>query len=200
MMQIMSEFGEVVGIDFSDDAVMLARKRGAGQVVKGDLNNFRFERERFHVVVCLDVLYHSGIRDDLAVISHFYEILKPGGILILNLPAFECLRREHDQVVHTRERYRKKAFSAELRRTGFWIMKAVYRLPLLFFIIIIWKIVKGKENVVKPGTDLKELPEWLNSCLTCYGRIDNFLISIGPGFPVGSSLYVVAKKPPSNQY
>jgi SAM-dependent methyltransferase len=200
MMQILSKFGEVVGIDYSDEAIFFARKRASGHILKGDLNHYRFDKESFHVVVCLDVLYHSGIRDEMAVINHFYEILKPGGILILNLPAFECLRREHDQVVHTRERYRKKTFTARLRLTGFGVVKAVYRLPLLFFIILILKKLKGKKSEMKPGTDLKALPDWLNSCLMCYGRIDNFLISKGIEYPVGSSLYVVAKKPFSNQF
>ncbi len=200
MMQVMQKFGEVTGIDYSDEALFFARKRTSGQVLSGDLNHFRFEKESFHVVVCLDVLYHSGIRDDMAVISHFHEILKPGGILILNLPAFECLRREHDQVVHTRQRYKKKPFTTQLRQTGFGIMKAVYRLPLLFFVILISKKLTGKKNGMKPGTDLKVLPGWLNACLICYGKVNNFLISKGLGFPLGSSLYVVAKKPSSNHF
>jgi SAM-dependent methyltransferase len=200
MLQIMAKFGEVVGIDFSDDAVTLARKRGTGQVVKGDLNDFRFEKESFHAVVCLDVLYHSGIQDDMVVVSRFFEALKPGGILILNLPAFECLRRAHDEVVHTRKRYNKKEFSIQLRKTGFGVMKAVYRLPLLFFVILISKKLKANAKEKRHDTDLKKLPGWLNSVLICYGKIDNYLIGRYIGFLPGSSLFVVAKKPQPDQF
>lgn len=194
MMQILQKYGVVYGIDYSEDAVSYARKRGLSNIVTGDLNNYHFKKESYHSIVCLDVLYHEGINDEVAVVKNFHHSLKTGGILVINLPAFEYLKRPHDIVVHTRKRYRKSEFTKELKVIGFSVISSSYRMPHLYFIILISNLFRGKNNLKKSESDLKELPNWLNTLLIFLGRIENYLIKIGFCFPVGSSLFVVAKK------
>jgi len=110
MMEILQPYGKVYGIDYSPDAVSYARQRGLQNVELGDLNDVLLEDHAYDVVVSLDVLYHSAIKDDKAIIEKFYYSLKEEGLLIINLPAFEYLKRSHDVVVHTKKRYRKNTF------------------------------------------------------------------------------------------
>lgn len=194
IMEILQKYGMVDGIDFSEDAVYYAKKRGLQNIVTADLNTHRFEKNSYHTVVCIDVLYHRGIQDEAAVVRKFYDTLKPGGILIINLPAFEYLRRSHDITVHTRKRYRKKEFVNELKEIGFSIICSGYRMPHLYFIILMAKMFRRKQNPDISGSDLKKLPDWLNSFLLFLGRTENNLLKRGIGIPVGSSLFVVAKK------
>jgi len=194
MMEILQKHGPVSGLDFSEEAVTLARKRGAGTVVRGDLNTYNFQKDYLDAVVCLDVLYHSGIKDDQAVIGKFYDTLKSGGTLIINLPAFEFLRRGHDTVVHTRKRYRRKEFVSQLKKAGFTVNTATYRLPLLFLVIMLSGIIKKPDRNMKKASDLKKLPRLFNAVLLCMGRWENRLTGAGICFPFGSSLFVVAQK------
>ena len=194
MMEICQKYGTVTGIDYSPDAVYYAKKRGLKNIEIGDLNNYHFENNSYDVVVCLDVLYHSAIENDLSVVEKFYHTLKEDGILIINLPAFEYLKRSHDIVVHTKKRYRKKAFENDLKAIGFTILKSSYRMPLLYFIILIAKLFRPKSKSTESESDLKALPDWLNTLLLNYGRLENWCLKQGFGFPVGSSLFVVAKK------
>lgn len=194
MMEICQKYGTIKGIDYSSDAVYYARKRGLTDVELGDLNNYPFEINAYDVIVCLDVLYHSAIENDRAVVEKFYSALKKDGILIINLPAFESLKRSHDVVVHTKKRYRKEAFEKDLKGIGFTIQKSSYRMVLLYFIILIAKLFQPKSKANESESDLKELPAWINTLLLLYGRSENWCINHGFGFPAGSSLFVVAKK------
>ena len=75
----LAKFGDVIGVDVSEDALKFARKRG--KVRKGDIANLPFKSETFDVVVCLDVLYHKWVDTKRA----FYElkrVLKKGGIFL----------------------------------------------------------------------------------------------------------------------
>jgi len=115
-------------------------------------------------------------------------------ILIINLPAFEYLKRPHDKAVLTKKRYRKREFVNDLKKIGFIIISSSYRMPHLYFIILISKLFKGKSDSKRSESDLKELPDWLNTILIFLGRIENSLLKRGFCIPVGSSLFVVAKK------
>jgi SAM-dependent methyltransferase len=194
MMEICSKYGNVTGIDFSTDAVALTKRRGIENVSIGDLNDYPLEKESFDIIICLDVLYHSGIHDDLAVAGKFLHGLKQDGILILNLPAFECLRRSHDEVVHTKKRYKKKSFVRDLENRGFSVLRATYRMPALFFIIIISKLITGKNRKKESESDLKEMPRWMNWLLLKLGKIENWWLKTGLTLPAGSSLFIVATK------
>jgi len=194
MMEICQKFGTVFGIDYSADAVGFAKKRGLNNVEMGDLNDYQFEKDTYNAVVCLDVLYHSAIQNDLAVIEKFYYTLKDDGILIINLPAFEYLKRSHDIVVHTKKRYRKKAFENDLKEIGFTILRSSYRMPHLYFIILISKLFSKKNKSNESESDLQELPAWLNSTLLFFGRVENRWLRNGFSIPMGSSLFTVAKK------
>jgi SAM-dependent methyltransferase len=194
MMEICQKYGTITGIDFSADAVNFAKKRGLNNVEIGDLNDYSFEKNTYDAIICLDVLYHSGIRNDLELVEKFYHSLKNDGILIINLPAFEYLKRSHDIVVHTQKRYRKKAFVKELKETGFFIISSSYRMPHLYFIILISKLFRKERNLKEAESDLKELPGWLNAILLNFGRLENWWLRRGFCIPMGSSLFIVAKK------
>ncbi len=194
LLEVLSPLVTAEGIDFSGKAVNLARKRGLKQVTTADLNIWEAPNEQYDIITSLDVLYHSGIKNDLVVLNKFYRALKPGGILVLNLAAFESLRRSHDQIVQTRKRYRKKPLCLDLKEIGFTIDKAFYRLPLIYLYIKIQKLFSSssKQEAV---SDLQQLPGWLNKLLFTYGKLENHYLLNGIGFPVGSSVFIVAHKP-----
>jgi 2-polyprenyl-3-methyl-5-hydroxy-6-metoxy-1,4-benzoquinol methylase len=194
LMTILDRYGDVTGFDFSEEAVRYSRERGADNVSIQDLNEWDPPRRAYHVVTCIDVLCHSAIRDVSSILAKFHSSLEEGGLLILNLPAFECLRRQHDIVVNTVRRCRRRPFRDTLREAGFTVEVASYRLAVLFLIILMRKLLGVFEARNKPASDLKVLPPAVNSLMLSLNRAENVLISRGLYPPLGSSLFVVARK------
>jgi SAM-dependent methyltransferase len=194
MMEILGKYGEITGIDFSEDAIGFCRKRGLQHLETGDLNQHVFEKDKYDAIVCLDVLYHAAIQDDTAVLEKFLGALKTGGTLVINLAAFEYLKRSHDVVVHAKKRYRRKSFVDDLKKTGFTVQYAGYRMPHLYFIILLAKLFSNDSKKEESESDLKALSGFMNSLLYHAGRVENRLIKLGFRFPIGSSLFVVANK------
>ncbi|MCX7847483.1 MAG: class I SAM-dependent methyltransferase [bacterium] len=196
MLQMLREVGEVVGIDGSERAVAYCRQRGLSEVTCEDLNTWEPRESAFDVIVCLDVLYHMGVADDVAVMRKFYAALVPGGMVILHLPAFECLRRAHDEVVMTRRRYTRKSAAQLACGGGFEVIGNCYRLWWLFFVALARKWRERVRNGYhEEESDLQPLPAWLNRILLGLARADNFFVRYGVSMPVGSSILLVGRKP-----
>ncbi|MDO5977540.1 class I SAM-dependent methyltransferase [Flavivirga spongiicola] len=193
LMELLSDYGTVSGIDYSEDAVIFSKKRGLKHISRNDLNDWE-PTEKYDVITSIDVLYHSAIKDDYKVLQKFYDGLSTGGTLILNLAAFNILRREHDVIVHTKRRYRKKTFVKKLEAVGFCIEKATYRMPLLFLIILLQKLIHKIFPPKKIASDVQETPKWINAIFYFLGKIENSFILKTGSIPFGSSLFIIAKK------
>jgi len=194
MMEMLDKYGTVEGMDYSDQAISFCKQRGLTQAKTGDLNTWDPPTGLYHIITSNDVIYNAGVKDDMAVVEKFHQALKEDGILILNLPAFEILRRKHDIAVSGQRRYRKKKTLMQLRKIGFTPVYAGYRLPPLFLLLL------AQKHLVEPfhkGTiesDLKPLPRFINSFLLWMHRLENKLIGAGIRLPFGSSLFLVCKK------
>src|SRR3989344_1703377 len=142
----MQRFGKVVGIDMSPEALRFAKKRKV-QVTQASIEKVPFKNQSFDVVVCIDVLTHASIKNDLIALKEFYRVLKPNGILILRVAAHPWLKLIHDKHVHVNHRYKRQELKDQLTKTGFKIEKLSFIHSLLFPLIIVkhtW------ENVTKP--------------------------------------------------
>lgn len=189
-------FGNVDGIDAAECAVGHCRQRGLTTVLCADLNTWEPVPAAYDVIVCLDVLYHQGIRDDAAVIRKFRAALKAGGMLIVQLPAFECLRRAHDVVVATKRRYTRSQARRLLSENGFEVQLCCYRLPWLFVAALFSKWYEGIYTAHSEArSDLEQMPQWLNGLLLALVRLENIFVRRGVSMPFGSSVFIVATPP-----
>ena len=194
LMTLLAPLGQVSGIDASDQALQYCRERGLSGVEIVDLNDWSPARV-YDVITCIDVLCHESVRDVGAVLGQFHRGLRPGGTLILNLPAFESLRRDHDRVVQTVRRLRREDLLPLLRERGFEIELSTYRLPALYYAIRLRKALAPSKEAATPESDLRMISPLLDTLLWWMNWIENRAILAGLRFPVGSSLFVAARKP-----
>ncbi len=202
--QLMSSYGDVDGVDASPEALECCRERGV-PATRCDLNDLELEPGSYDIITSIDVLYHRGIRDDVAVLERLRSGLRPGGMLLINLVAHEFLRSTHDVAVHTRERYTIKLLTERLERAGFEIDRITYRVALLFPLIAAYRILAGKfANRSVQGTDVASdvaLPHPLvNGLLLKSLRLENRLLATRASLPSGSSLFAVARKPAGGRH
>lgn len=182
----------VEGIDISPLAVQYCNERGLSNIRVADLNTVVLPANHYDAIVSLDVLYHRGIADVRSVLQHFFDALKPGGLLFLHLPAFETFRSYHDQCVHTERRFRLGEIKRLLRDTGFSVEWGSYRMAFLLPAILLMRACRT--HVQSSRSDLHTLPSFINAPFLWLSRLENTLSRACP-LPCGLSLYVLARKP-----
>lgn len=197
--QLMAAHGRVEGCDSSEIAIGFCRARGLDGVRQADLNDVELPRGRYDVITSLDVLYHAGIRDDAAVLGRLRDALGPGGLLLLHLPAWPCLRSTHDRAVGTRERYRRKPLLRKLQGAGFDVELVTYRVFFLFPPIALHRVLRRIWSRVARGggeatSDVSLPPRPVNASLLALLRFENRLLERFR-LPWGTSLLAVARAP-----
>jgi SAM-dependent methyltransferase len=102
---------EVVGMDMADEAIAFAAQRGV-KVLKGGLPApIPFEaNDKFDAVLMLDVLEH--LEHDVASAKAAADLLKPGGVMICTVPAYQWLYSQRDADHQHFRRYAKKQYRA----------------------------------------------------------------------------------------
>jgi ubiquinone/menaquinone biosynthesis C-methylase UbiE len=185
---------DIIGIDFSAQAVQSTRERDVGTVVNASVDAVPFGREIFDVIISLDVVLEMKAVHDCEALAEFHRVLKKQALLILNVTAFECLRGQHDDAVTVKHRYIKKTLAPILLNAGFTIVKMMYWNALFFPLLVIWRpLSRLFADTAQPVSDLALLPGWLNNMMTWISLKEMRLArTISP--PCGSSIFVLAKK------
>ena len=183
------------GMDVYQSAIDLTNSRNTGAaLLEASVNQVPAKGNSFDVIICRVVLGLGGI-EDLKVLLEFYRTLKPGGILLVNLPAFEFLRGAHDSAVRTSHRYTVDELRQKLNATGFAIRRITYWNALLFPLLFVWRKISAlKKNPGNPRSDFRPLPVWINEVLKFLLRIEQIAISY-VDVPFRTSVFAVAQKP-----
>ncbi len=187
-----------VGIDISPYSLDCCKERNLDSLARGSVDILPFRNSSFDVVISLDVIYHRQVMDDVVALQEFHRVLRPDGLLVLNLPAFESLRSPHDLVVHTKIRYTRVELAAKLQRANFRPEKLSYRNCFLFPIIWLirqWKNLSANRHkmIVPARSDVSRISAPLNQMLYLILGVENALLPYG-SFPCGTSLFCVARK------
>lgn len=189
----------VEGLDTSEEALRLCRGRGLDRVCLADLDVLEPPLDRYDAIALIDVLYHAGVTDDVAVMRRLGAALRPGGLLLIHVPALEALRSRHDVAVHTRERYTRAILSDRIRAAGLRVERIGYRVGLLFPLVAAHRLASRallprdvRAEAVRSDTSLPAA--WLNAILLGVTRLEARLARWVP-MPIGSSLLAVARRP-----
>lgn len=185
-------FGEVVGVDISPHALRFAKKRGI-TVVKASITDLPFQDNMFDLIVSVDVLYHKAVSRDDDALKEFFRVLKPGGLLILRVPANKWLKLAHDSFVHTKKRYEKKELSMLLKKTRFNIKKLSFVNALLLPLASLAYVFEKTKSKKEISSGVKPLHSVINSMLIFTLSLENRLLSFG-SLPFGLGLIAVCTK------
>ena len=142
MLHYLSRYGEVLGVDSDDQAVRFCHQRGAYQVRQvGPLpSRLPFEDGAFDLITMLDVLEH--IEDDRGTLRELYRLLRPGGMLMLAVPAYRFLWGPQDEISHHKRRYVASEIRERVTQAGFRIRRLSYFNSFLFPIITGVRVVR----------------------------------------------------------
>jgi SAM-dependent methyltransferase len=188
----LARLGTASGCDASPLALTRCRQRGLDAPFQADLLTIDLPPDSIDVITCIDVLCHHWIKDEVDVLKRFAAGLRPGGLLILQQPAFECLRGAHDLAVHTRTRVRRPQMRRWIESAGLTVERLTYRYAPLFPAIWLARVFSRSRTT---GESDVTIPHPLtNAVLGAVGALDNAWLRVAND-PFGSSLVALARKP-----
>ena len=96
----------ILGIEYSEEGRRLAHERKGTTLLAGSILDLPLLDETCAVSIALDVLEH--VEDDAKAFSELLRVTRPGGIVIINVPAFMSLWSDWDVSLGHFRRYRKR--------------------------------------------------------------------------------------------
>ncbi|MBI4860114.1 MAG: methyltransferase domain-containing protein [Candidatus Riflebacteria bacterium] len=196
-LEILRRRGHPVGLDSSRSALGFCRQRHLTGLLHGDGARLGLREGAFDLITAMDSLEH--IPDDVGTLRECLRVLKPGGQMLISVPAYGFLWSEHDEALHHVRRYSGAELRNKLTLAGFEVGKVTYVLFSLFFPILLFRIL---QNIFKkdpyPKTSLVMLPPLVNQLLVLINRIEKWLLR-WINFPFGVTIVAVARKPGGSQ-
>lgn len=186
---MLADFGDVVGIEPDATDRERANSRGAGRILPGALPDGIPTDELFETVLALDVIEH--VEDDVASVQALTNRLRPGGLLIVTVPAYQWLWSEHDRVNGHFRRYHRADLSAVLEPLPLKIELLSYFNTLLLPAVALVRTAGRIAGLDGAGTELP--PSRLNSLLTKVLASEAGVLA-RRSLPAGVSLVAVARR------
>ncbi len=185
----------IEGGDLFLEALQFCRKRVDVPLYQLDALNTPFADEQYDVVGLFDVIEH--IDDDEAVLKEAYRICKPGGRVILTVPAHKWLWSYFDVMSCHKRRYSKKELRQKLQRAGFTVEKVSFYVFFLFPVFFLYRAVENMRSAnnnkeLSSRAEVQTIP-LINRVFLAILRLEKLLIR-NTNLPLGTSLVAVARR------
>ncbi|MFN3875684.1 MAG: class I SAM-dependent methyltransferase [Flavobacteriales bacterium] len=177
------------GIDLSPAACAFARRKTGAQVALGSINALPYPDASFDVLVSLDVLGYP--MDRPATLRGFARVVKPGGLVVVNVAAYQWMLSYHDRAVGQVKRFSRSEAGGLLREAGLQVLRATFWNTLLFPLMVLKRKVLPAPEASDVAALHPAVDKLFGACLAAERR----LISFGAGLPFGGSLLLVAQRP-----
>jgi SAM-dependent methyltransferase len=192
MLDMLSEFGPVVGLDASPIAVGHCRER-FGDRLHVQLGRIPADLPLgAPLVTAFDVVEH--LEDDEAALAGIRASVAPGGLFICTVPAFRFLWSGHDVAHHHYRRYTRRTLRRRLLQAGFRIERISYFNTLLFPAVTAIRLAQRLRSGEAAASDASMPAPWANRALLALFGSERWLLRL-TSLPVGISLLAVCRRP-----
>jgi SAM-dependent methyltransferase len=186
-LEMLARFGTVDAVEMDDAARAVASDRLGRPALMATLPALEgVESGAYDLVALLDVLEH--VEEDRASLASIARRLKPGGKILLTVPAHPWMWSAHDIVNHHKRRYTKRGFRAAIEEAGLRVELLTYFNSLLFPLAAAARLagrVTGKQD-----SDDRLPPAPLNTAFEFLFGLERYAVGRVP-MPPGVSLVAV---------
>ena len=177
------------GTDVAPQAIEFCRRRGLTELHLGPLEQYP-RSAPFDLLTMLDMLEH--VEDDGSLLQAAHRLLRQGGHILVAVPAFPSLWSKHDEILHHKRRYTRRALRRVIEGAGFTVEH------LTFFNFFLFPVAWAKRAAARisgsqKANDLEIPPRILNTGLRAIFRLERPLLP-RVSLPFGLSLLCLARK------
>ncbi len=202
MMHHLSQYGRVTGLEIDGRPLKIARQRGY-EVEQFDATKpMPFAANTFEAITAFDVIEHN--QDDMAILRDSYRILKPGGHIIITVPAFMWLWSHNDDLNAHVRRYAEWELRRKMAMAGFEVGRVTFNnffvFPLVAMLILLRRALQTKPDLASHHVaeeeyqvEMEPSAPPVNAILTLVGQLEAALIG-RLDLPIGTSLIAVGQK------
>jgi SAM-dependent methyltransferase len=189
--------GFVVGMDLHLTGLGQARRGWPGPLVCADVTRPPFARP-FDLVGAFDVIEH--LTDDEGALRHLYSLVRPGGALLVTVPAHPSLWSYFDEAAHHVRRYRRRDLVEKVTASGFRVeFSSEFMASLLPMVWLRRRLWGRRGGSSLPVHDLAEaelkVPPLVNRPLRWVLRTEAKVVGRARRLPFGTSVVVLARRP-----
>jgi SAM-dependent methyltransferase len=184
---MLGSFGHVDAIEIDEGARDVAQGRLGRPILTAPLPGLDgIADASYDMIALLDVLEHIG--EDEASLASIRTKLKPGGKLLLTVPANPWMWSAHDLAHHHQRRYTMASLEAVVRKAGLKVELMSHFNSLLFPVAAVMRLI-GKATG-KTESDDKMPSGGVNAILERVFRIERHLVGRVP-LPAGVSIVAI---------
>lgn len=180
----------LTGLDFSPRACELARLRTNVEIVEGSITALPFADASFDAVVSADVV--CQVEDGAQALREFARVLRPGGVMLVNVPAGMWLWSYHDDTCETKHRYTRSELAILAGAAGLQVRFSSYANCLSLPLFVARRKLFRPAN---PTSDVRLYPAPVEAIFGGMTRLEFAWMKLGWRLPLGSSVFLVARKP-----
>jgi len=189
VLEALGEFGEALGVEADERLVAAARAAGL-DVRRGSLpHDVPVPTGSADAVLLLDVIEH--VDDDVAALGAARRLLRPGGLLLVTVPAHPWLWSAHDVALGHRRRYTARGLRRTVEAAGLRVVRTSHFNTVLFPAIAAVRIVKRAAG--SGGHDLRRPPAPVNRLLERCFALERHVVPRA-SLPFGASLLLVGRR------
>lgn len=183
----------VIGIEPLFNGAAISAKNGV-RTYLGTLESLNLPPNSISAIGAFDVLEH--IEKPGALLSEIYRVLKPGGILLVSVPAHQWLFSDFDKSIGHFRRYSKRVLSQSIDESGFTNIKTEF----MFSAFVLPALILRKfPSLLGRNHDSKET---IRSCKIQTKTVNALMPILIPllklerliRLPFGLSLFSISKK------
>ena len=190
---MLRRFGEVEAVEIDPSSRAKAEQRLGKPIHDSPLPELpNLETGAFDLICVLDVIEH--IADDGAALAALAARLKPGGKLLMTVPAHQWMWSSHDVANHHHRRYSRATLRALLSNSPLKLERIGFFNSLLFPLAVASRFagkLRGKD-----GSDDALPPRAINALFAAVFAAERHLVGRIPLTP-GLSLFAIASAPAS---
>lgn len=179
----------LTGLDFSPVACSMARERTNARIFQGSVTDMPFANESFDIVLSADMI--SEVEDPGKALSEFARVLKPGGVIVINVSAYRWLWSYHDDAVNTQHRFRRRELIRMLRSCKLESFQASYANMFILPLII------ARRKLFPPkvlASDVKQYSPIIDQLCSLLASGEHAWIRHKQSLPTGCSVFIAARK------
>jgi SAM-dependent methyltransferase len=193
-LQELVRYGAVEGVELNEDAAKMAGERGDGEVKVGRLEDLPWAQDTFDLIVCLDVIEHTP--DDGLTLRELRRVCKPGGWLLVTVPAYPALWSAHDEANHHYRRYTRRSLRQAALGSGWQVTRMTSFNSLLLAPAAVVRLAQRRRRDTNSHSANLDLgPDWLNDALERPLRAEARWLARGRTLPIGLSLLALLSNP-----